>query len=178
MTTGHVFIATSLDGFIARPDGDIDWLHEIDAAGEDHGYDAMMESVDGLIMGRKTFEKVLTFQDWPYTKPVFVLSRTLDADAIPATLREFIKVTTAEPQVLMAELNQKGWHSVYVDGGQTIQSFLRNGLIDTLRIARLPRLIGRGVPLFGMLETDVFLEHVETRSFSSGLVSSLYRVKV
>ncbi len=178
MTTGHVFIATSLDGFIARPDGDIGWLHEIDAAGEDHGYDAMLESVDGLVMGRRTFDKVLSFEAWPYTKPVIVLSRTIDGGDVPAALRERVRLKQAEPQALMAELDRNGWRRVYVDGGQVIQSFLREGLIETMQIARIPRLIGQGVPLFGTLEEDVPLEHVETRSFPSGLVSSLYRVKI
>ena len=178
MTTGHVFIATSLDGFIARLDGDIDWLQEIDTAGEDHGYDEMIESIDGWVMGRGTFEKVLTFEDWPYTKPVIVLSRTLGRGDIPAALRERVRLSAAEPKAVMAELSRNGWRRAYIDSGQVIQSFLREGLIATMRIARIPRLIGQGRPLFGTLQRDLILEHVETHSFPSGLVSSLYRVKI
>ena len=177
MTTGHVFIATSLDGFIARPDGDIGWLHALEAAGEDHGYDAMMASVDGLIMGRKTFETALAFESWPYEKPVVVMSRSMDADRVPAALFGRVRVTRAAPRDLMAELDRAGWRRAYVDGGAVIRSFLREGLIETLQIARIPRLIGEGLPLFGALERDIALEHVATTSFPSGLVSSLYRVK-
>ena len=177
MTTGHVFIATSLDGFIARPDGDIGWLHAFEAAGEDHGYDDMMASVDGMIMGRKTFETALAFDHWPYAKPVIVLSRTMGADRVPASLSGCVRITRAAPRDLMAELSESGWRRAYVDGGEVIRSFLREGLIETIQIARIPRLIGQGLPLFGALERDLALEHVRTTSFPSGLVSSLYRVR-
>lgn len=176
MPTGHVFIATSLDGFIARADGDIEWLHEIDAAGEDHGYDAMMASVDGLVMGRNTFQKVLTFGEWPYGKPVIVLSKLLSEASIPAELKGRVEISDASPKALMEELGDRGWHRVYVDGGRVIQSFLRDDLIETLQITRIPRLIGQGAPLFASLQKDVLLQHIETTSFPSGLVSSTYRV--
>lgn len=176
MTFGHVFIATSLDGFIARLDGDIEWLHHIDSKGEDHGYEAMIEAVDGIIMGRNTFEKVLRFSEWPYSKPVIVLSGSLNSDDLPDTLRSEVEVSSATPKALTEVLKQRGWRRAYIDGGQVIQSFLREGLVATLQIARIPRLIGQGVPLFGALESDIILEHIETQSFPSGLISSVYRI--
>ena len=176
MTTGHVFIATSLDGFIARKDGGIDWLDIPDVEIEDHGFEAMMASVDGLIMGRGTFDKVLEFGIWPYEKPVIVPSRSrTDAD-IPEHLAGKVRYNDLAPQALMAELGHEGWSRAYVDGGQLIQSFLREGLIADMVITRIPVLIGEGLPLFGPLDHDLRLKHVETQSYKSGLVSSKYEV--
>ncbi len=177
MTTGHIFIAVSLDGFIARQDGDIDWLMKQQTADEDHGYDAFMASVDGLIIGRGSFEKVLSFDDWPYHKPVVVLSRTLSDADIPGELRNKVRLSSLEPGELMRELGHEGWQRAYVDGGKVIQSFLRAGLISDITLTHIPILIGQGLPLFGGLDRDVDLEHRETRSFPSGLVSSTYRIR-
>lgn len=177
MLTGHVFMAMSLDGYIARTDGDLDWLMKQKTASEDHGYDSFMASVDGLIMGRGSFEKVLTFDEWPYDKPVVVMSQTLNDADIPGELRNKVKLSTLEPKELMQELGRKGWQRAYVDGGKIIQSFLRAGLISDITVAHIPILIGEGLPLFGQLDGDVDLEHLETRSFPSGLVGSRYRIK-
>ncbi len=159
MTTGHVFIAVSLDGFIARQDGDIDWLMKQQTAGEDHGYDAFMASVDGLVMGRGSFEKVLSFNDWPYHKPVVVLSRTLSDADIPGELRNKVRLSSLEPGELMRELGREGWQRAYVDGGKVIRSFLRVGLISDITLTHIPILIGEGLPLFGGLDRDIDLEH-------------------
>ncbi len=177
MTTGHVFIAASLDGYIARSDGDIDWLMKQPDVGEDHGYDAFMATVDGLVMGRNTFEKVLTFGEWPYDKPVVVMSRALGADQIPGNLKNRVRISARSPAALMAELDAAGWSRAYVDGGALIQSFLREGLIADITLTHIPILIGGGLPLFGELESDVDLEHISTRSFDSGFVTSFYRVR-
>ncbi|WP_108879398.1 dihydrofolate reductase family protein [Anderseniella sp. Alg231-50] len=177
MTTGHVFIAISLDGFIARRDGNIDWLMKQQTSGEDHGYDAFMASVDGIIMGRGTFEKVLTFGDWSYPKPVVVMSGTLNDADIPGDLRDKVQVSALGPAEIMRELADKGWARAYVDGGRVIQSFLQAGLISDMTLTHIPVLIGEGLPLFGKLDRDIDLEHLETRSFPSGLVSSTYRVR-
>jgi len=176
MTTGHVFIAASLDGFIARCDGDVDWLSKYVVEGEDNGYDAMMASVEGLIMGRSTFQKVLTFGEWSYSKPVVVLSRSLTDDDIPADLKRKVRLSDATPQALMNQLNAEGWKRAYVDGGMVIQSFLSAGLIENMIITRVPVLLGEGKPLFGTTPHDIELEHLETKSLPSGLVSSKYRV--
>ena len=176
MVTGHVFIATSLDGFIARPDGSLDWLMAIAAAGEDHGFDAMMASVDGLVMGRGTFEQVLTFGEWPYAKPVVVLSRSMSESDIPDELSGKVTLSALAPRDLMASLDSDGWKRAYVDGGKVIQSFLADGLIADMIVTRAPVLIGEGLPLFGAIPKDIPLRHIETRSFASGLISSRYEV--
>jgi dihydrofolate reductase len=171
-----VYIATSLDGMIARPNGDLDWLSSGEAqAGEDYGYQAFIDTVDVLVMGRATFEKALTFEAWPYTgKRVVVLSsRHIQLpEHIPASVR----VMAAPPAELVARLAEEGAAHLYVDGGQTIQRFLRAGLITDLIVTRIPILIGAGIPLFGALDRDVALTHVETRAFANGFVQSHYRV--
>jgi len=176
MTTGHVFIATSLDGFIARADGDVDWLSKYVVEGEDTGYDAMIASIDGLVMGSGTYQKVLTFGEWPYPKPVVVVSRSIKQEDIPANLRERVRVTDKSPAELMEELDEHGWKRAYVDGGRLIQSFLNQGLIEDMIVTNVPILIGSGLPLFGSMPEDIELEHFGTRSFPSGLVSSKYKV--
>lgn len=176
MITGHVFIAASLDGFIARRDGGIDWLMEHAAEGEDYGYDAFMAAVDGLVMGRGSFEKVLTFDEWPYRKPVVVMSRTMKDADVPERLRGKVRISNSSPQALMDELEREGWRRVYVDGGKVIQSFLAEGLIEDMVLTRIPVLIGDGLPLFGPTERDIALQHLETKAFPSGLVSSRYRL--
>lgn len=176
MTTGHVFIACSLDGFIARPDGDLDWLMRVDTGGDDHGYNAMIASVDGLIMGRGTFEKVLTFAPWPYHKPVVVMSQSLQPSDIPKDLKGQVELCDLSPLAAMEKVRRAGWKRAYIDGGQLIQSFLAAGLIEDMIITRVPVLIGQGLPLFGEVLADIRLEHLETNGFASGLVQSHYRI--
>jgi dihydrofolate reductase len=168
-----VYIATSIDGFIARPDGDIDWLPAISGpGGEDYGYSAFMRSVDVIIMGSRSYEKVLTFGEWPYTKPVVVLSsREL---APPPTSKAPIEMMSGSPREVLARLGARGMKHAYVDGGRTIQRFLEDGLIQRLIITTIPVLIGVGLPLFGPLRHDIRLRHVETRSYTNGLVQSEY----
>ena len=169
-----VFIATSLDGFIAREDGALDWLPQ-PSAEDDYGYTDFMASVDALVMGRKTFETVLTFGVWPYGKRrVVVLSS--GAPAVPEARRSSVEVLALEPADLLRRLGDDGVRRVYVDGGQTIQRFLRVGLIGELVLTRVPVLIGSGIPLFGELAEDVALEHVATQAFPNGLVQSRYRI--
>lgn len=157
MTTGHVFIATSLDGYIARADGRIDWLPLEADPGEDYGYHAFMESVDGLVMGRNTFETALGFGEWPYRKPVVVMSRTLAGSGPRADLKAKVEISRQSPRQLMDELAARGWRRVYVDGGMVIQSFLREGLIADIVLTRIPILLGEGRPLFGGPAKDVEL---------------------
>ena len=166
-----VFIGTSLDGFIARANGDFDFLPE---SPEPHGYDEFMATVDALVIGRKTFETVLTFGAWPYgAKPVFVLSTRPLAAAPPGAVLERM---SGPPHEIASQLAARGIRHVYVDGGITIQGFLRAGLIQRLIITRVPVLIGAGIPLFGPLERDLALEHVATRHYPSGLVQSEYAI--
>jgi dihydrofolate reductase len=169
-----VFIATSLDGFIARADGGIDWLPTTGV--EEHGYDAFIATVDALVIGRKTYETVLGFDSWPYSeKPVFVLSTRPLAPAPPGAVVERMSGAPAE---IVSQLAARRVGHVYVDGGITIQRFLQAGLIQRLIITRVPVLIGSGIPLFGPLQRDIVLKHVGTRQYASGLVQSEYMVVV
>jgi len=168
-----VFIGISVDGFMARPNGDLDFLPE--GGGEPHGYDEFMASVDALVIGRKTFETVLTFAKWPYgDKRVVVLSsRPLDLSAVRGGV---VEQMAGPPSEIVSKLAASGAHHLYVDGGITIQGFLRAGLVQRLIITRVPVLIGDGIPLFGALPRDVRLHHVATKHYPSGLVQSEYRV--
>lgn len=177
MISGHVFIATSLDGFIARNNGDIDWLLSRDVAEEDHGYNAFIKNIDGIVMGRGSFEKVVTFDPWPYSVPVIVLSKTLTSASVPEKLKGKVRIADLSPREAMNELMKSGWRNVYVDGGQIIQSFLRENLIEDMVLTKIPVLIGEGRSLFGKVTEDVTLTHVETKSFPSGLVQSFYKVE-
>lgn len=173
--TASVFIATSLDGFIARLNGDIDWLPT--GGGEPHGYDEFIAGVDAIVLGRKSFEKVLTFGDWLYgDKRVVVLSsRPVDLSAAAGAI---IEQMAGPPAEIVSLLAASGAHHLYIDGGLTIQRFLRAGLIQRLIITRVPVLIGDGIPLFGTLPRDIRLHHVATRPFPSGLVQSEYHVVI
>ena len=172
-TTASVFIGVSVDGYIARPNGNLDFLPP--GGGEPHGYDEFMATVDALVIGRKTFETVLAFAAWPYgDKRVVVLSRRpLDLSVVRGGVVEQMGGPPAE---IVARLAASGARHLYVDGGVTIQGFLREGLIQRLIITRVPVLIGEGVPLFGGLSRDIRLQHVATRHYPSGLVQSEYRV--
>jgi dihydrofolate reductase len=169
-----VFVGTSVDGFIARPNGDFDFLF---AAGgsEPHGYDEFMASVDALVIGRKTFETVLKLPAWPYgDKRVVVLSsRSVDLSGTPGGS---VEQMSGPPAEIVLKLAASGAHNLYVDGGITIQRFLRAGLVQRLTITRVPVLIGDGIPLFGTLTSDLRLRHIATRHYSSGLVKTEYEV--
>lgn len=174
-----VYIASSLDGFIARKDGGIDWLEfdsSDDSSTEDYGFADFFSGVDLLLMGRHTFEKVLTLGDWFYgDTPVTVLSRTLGPEAVPAHLEGKVSIASGTPEEILEGLAEKGVQHVYVDGGITVQAFIDAGLIDEITISLIPVLIGDGIPLFGPLGGDVPLQHISTRSFPSGLVQLTYK---
>jgi len=168
-----VFIGASVDGFIARTNGSFDFLPA--DGGEPHGYNEFFASVDALVIGRKTFETVLSLPQWPYgEKRVIVLStRILDLSKAPAGIVEQMQ---GSPREIVSRLEERGIGHIYVDGGVTIQRFLREGLIQRLTITRVPVLIGEGIPLFGSLPKDIRLEHVQTQHYPSGLVKTEYRV--
>jgi len=177
MPSAHVFIATSLDGYIARRNDDIEWLTSYPTLGEDHGYNAHIAQMDGIIMGRGTYEKVATFDEWFYEKPVLVLSQSLDPASVPDHLRDKVEILAATPAEAMDLAAARGWNRIYADGGKLIQSFLRAGFVEDLIISTIPILLGDGIPLFGPLDQDIGLEHLATKAFPSGLVQSHYRVK-
>ncbi|HWA58700.1 MAG TPA: dihydrofolate reductase family protein [Gemmatimonadales bacterium] len=164
-----VFVGISVDGFIARSNGAIDWLPH-DA--EDHGYEAFFASTDALLLGRHTYETVLGFGTWPYgTKPCHVLS---SRPLRPAPAGAIVRHVAGDPKDVVGQLEAAGVQHAYVDGGVTVQRFLRAGLIHRLILTRIPVLIGSGIPLFGATDTDIRLRHVATRAFPSGLVQSEY----
>jgi dihydrofolate reductase len=170
-----IFVGTSVDGFIARLNGDLDWLPA--GGGEPHGYDEFMESVDVIVIGRRTFETIMGFESWPYgDKHVVVLSsRPLDLSEARAR-NGVVEQRSGPPAEIASALEASGARHLYVDGGVTVQGFLRAGLIQRLVITRVPVLIGDGTPLFGPLDHDVRLRHVATRHYPSGLVQSEYEV--
>jgi dihydrofolate reductase len=173
-----VFIATSLDGFISRTDGRIDWLDDANTrvpASEDCGYAQFMASVDALVMGRHTFELAQSFGEWPYgSTSVVVLSSRMRA--LPPALPASVSLCDETPATLVARLSGQGMRHLYIDGGVTIRRFIAAGLIDEITITRIPVLIGAGRTLFGPLTADVRLEHLSTRAFDFGFVQSKYRV--
>jgi len=172
--TASVFIGVSVDGFIARRNGELDFLPQ--DGGEPHGYDEFIAGIDTLVIGRGTFETVLEFPKWPYgEKRVVVLSsRRLDFSRVRGGR---VEQMSGDPAEIAAKLASTGTKSVYLDGGITIQKFLRAGLIQRLIITRVPVLIGQGIPLFGAVSGDIPLRHVATRAYKSGLVQSEYEVR-
>lgn len=176
MVRGHVFIAQSLDGFIARSDHELDWLEKQPVEGEEHGYGEFVEGMDGIVMGSNTFKQVKNFEIWPYEKPVVVLSQSLPPEAIPDRLADKVRLTRARPFRLMQALREEGWKNVYVDGGSVIQSFMRADLIREMTVTTVPILLGHGRRLFGALDRDVDLKLEEVHAFPSGLVTTRYTV--
>lgn len=172
-----VYIATSLDGFIARGNGDLDWLPSGADAGSngDYGYGAFMSTVDVVVMGRRTFEKVRTFGEWPFQQQQVVVLSTQVLE-VPAELAGRVEWMCGAPADIVTKLAARGLRHAYVDGGQTIQRFLADGLVQRLILTRVPVLLGQGIPLFGALPQDVRLRHLSTHAYESGLVQSEYEV--
>jgi dihydrofolate reductase len=171
--TGHVFIGTSLDGFIARTNGDLEWLTSRGEAAGEYGFQEFLDRIDTVAMGSVTYGNWLDLgpEQWPFHgKHVAVLSDQLDADDDPR-----ITVYRNLDQLLKS-LTDRGTKSVYVDGGRVIRQFLQAGLIDTITITTVPVLIGSGIPFPGDLEADIALIHQSTKVFGAGLVQSAYAV--
>lgn len=178
VTECAVFVGVSLDGFIARSNGDLDWL--MGKGGGDsaeYGYNEFIAAIDAIVMGRNTFEKVLTFDKWYYgNKRVVVLSNHPLDLSLARTRGGVVEVMAGSPAEIVSKLAASGAGRLYVDGGITIQQFLRAGLIRRLIISRLPVLIGNGIPLFGPLPRDIRLHHIATRAYPGGMVQSEYRI--
>jgi len=172
-----VFIAKSLDGFIAGKNGELDWLHSIPNPDQDDmGFNALMDEIDAIVMGRTTYETVCGFGvEWPYKKQVFVLSSTLTS--VLDKLEGKVTLIKGSPQEVLDQIHESGFFTLYIDGGRTIQSFLREDLIDELRITTIQILLGGGFPLFGELATPMQFEYVESKLFLDQLVQNHYRRK-
>ncbi len=172
-----VFIATSLDGCISRANGNIDWLISISDAKEDYGYNAFYQSTDCLVIGRKTYETALSFGQWPYeNKKVIVL--TSNPSTINKRLGLDVQTMSLSPLEILKTLESNGYKHAYIDGGKTIQSFLNEGLINEITITFIPILIGDGIRLFGPLNSDIILKHIETKTYSNGFVQIKYALSI
>ncbi|MBL7994131.1 dihydrofolate reductase family protein [bacterium] len=167
-----VYIGTSLDGYIAREDGNIDWLEQFANDEAFITYGEFISRIDVFLIGRGTFEKALTFSPWPYTKPLFVLSSSIKE--VSDAIKDKVTLLSMQPRDVLRHLSERGFKNVYVDGGKVIQSFLREDLIDDLIVSKVPVLIGRGIPLFGHLDSDLLFKHIRTETCSNGLVRSYY----
>jgi dihydrofolate reductase len=179
MTTkiNRVFIARSLDGYIADKNGGLDWLNSVPNPDQlDFGYSEFIKDIDALLMGRITFETVCAFDcDWPYKQKVFVLSTTLHS--VPEAYKEKAEIVKGPVSEILGKINQKGFTNLYIDGAKTIQSFLRADLIDELIITTIPVLLGGGTSLFGELPAKMELEHLESKVYLNALVQDRYRRK-
>lgn len=172
-----VYIATSLDGYIARPNGDINWLMEADDSDgkEDYGYKEFSDTIDCMIMGRNSMQVVMGFAEWPYKgKRVVVLSNTLKE--APPQLQDKVEMYSGSLSDLVTRLKNDGCNRLYIDGGKTIQAFINEGLITDIIVTKIPILLGEGVSLFGKTKHDIKLKHIETKSYASGFVKSTYEV--
>ena len=173
-----IFVGVSLDGFIARPNGDLEWLTgEGGGDSAEYGYNEFIAGIDAIVMGRRTFEKALTFDTWYYgNKRVVVLSNHFLDLSVAQARGGVVELMAGSPAEIVSKLAASGARHLYVDGGITIQQFLRAGLIHRLIISRLPVLIGEGIPLFGSLLCDIRLSHIATRAYSGGMVQSEYHI--
>ena len=171
--TVSVFVGASVDGFIARKNGTFDFLDE--GGGEPHGYEEFIKTVDAHVIGRNTYEVVLGFGEWAYGKKrvVVLSSNPLDFSAVPGGN---VEQMSGEPGEIVERLAASGATHLYVDGGITVQRFLRAGVVDRITVSRVPVLIGEGISLFGALPGDVYLRHIATTSYRGGLVKSEYAV--
>lgn len=171
------FIATSLDGFIARPDQSIDWLEDADSdATEDYGYEKFVRTVSSVVMGRKTFAKIMNFPEWPFpSQRVIVLSTTMKE--VPPSVADQVQLFGGSVEDLAFLLESDRETHIYVDGSRAIQSFIQAGILSDITITTIPILIGEGVPLFGAIPKDVKLEHVTTKAFRNGFVQSIYEFR-
>jgi dihydrofolate reductase len=174
----HVFIATSLDGFIARPNGSLDWLTKAQGAapaGEDFGYALFMSGIDALVMGRKTFETVLGFEPWPYEgKRVQVMTRQTGWQ-VPVHRQAQATVTHEAPGALLHRLGREGMGHVYLDGGELIQAFLREDLVDSITLTVIPLLLGSGRALWGPLHRDQSWQLLGVQHWPCGFAQLRYQ---
>ncbi|GAB2973756.1 dihydrofolate reductase family protein [Mucilaginibacter puniceus] len=168
-----VYIATSIDGYIAKSDGGIDWLNEIpNTQGSDYGFGDFMKRIDGILMGRSTYEIVMDFETWFYPKPVYVLSNSWKE--LPGKWAHKAQLVKGDILDVVNQLNQQGVLNLYIDGGKTIQSLLAADKIDEMIITRVPIVLGAGIPLFTPDLPELKFEHTATETYEGGLVKSSY----
>ena len=175
MTNIIVYIATSIDGYIADKNGQLDWLTSIENPTEsDFGFFEFIAGIDAIVMGRVTFETVLSFGiDWPYEKPVYVLSNSLVT--LPDNLPANVKLLAGSAQEIIHQLEVDGYHNIYLDGGSTVQEFFAQDLVDELIITRAPIILGEGKSLFKTLPQSTSFKHIKTQVYLDALVKTHYR---
>ena len=171
----RVFIARSLDGYIADRKGGLDWLNLIPNPDQkDLGYESFIKEIDAIVMGRQTFQTVLGFDmEWPYPVPVFILSSSLES--VPENLKGKVEILKGTPTEILEQIHLRGYKRLYIDGGLTIQRFLKEDLIDEIIISTIPILLGGGVPLFGELPEALEFEHVRSELYLDAVVQDHYK---
>jgi dihydrofolate reductase len=163
------FLGMSLDGFIAGPKDELDWLERGGGPPEDHGFDPFFASVEALLIGRRTWEVVNGFPEWPYReKPVNVLTHR------PGDGRHGERFVAGTPAAVLERLGAEGLRRVYVDGGQVVSQFLAAGLLDELTVSVLPVVIWKGIRLFSGVGPEQWLRLDGFRTWPSGLVQLRY----
>jgi dihydrofolate reductase len=172
-----VYIATSLDGYIADSEGAVDWLNYIPVPeGNDLGFSNFVARVDAVVMGRVTFETVVGFGNgWPYPVPGLILSSKLTS--APTEFADHVSFASGTPSEIIDLTEKKGYSNLYIDGGKTIQGFLRADLIDELIVSEIPVLLGGGEPLFGELDQRLDFELVGTDVMLNQIIKKHYRRK-
>ncbi|WP_106795035.1 dihydrofolate reductase family protein [Aquimarina sp. Aq78] len=173
---GYVFMASSLDGFVARQDNSLDWLMKYGIDENDNSFEKFTENMDVLVMGSGTYKTVLGFDQWPYKMPVYVMSRALTQENVPESLQNSVTINSLDPKELMQFLYREGLRRVYVDGGKLVQSFISNGLVSEITLTQIPILLGKGKRLFGEIESDMDLELIHSKQMKFGFVQNHYRV--
>ena len=170
MTTLSVFIASSIDGYIATEGGSLEWLEAAARPEEDYGFQAFIETVDALAMGRGTYDHIAHLDPLPFgDRPVHVFTHH------PPRARPGVTFWAVSPRQALAHWEAAGLHRVYVDGGQLISAFLAEGLIDDMVLTTAPVLLGAGRPLFHPIAATATMELVDVRSWPSGFVNRTYR---
>ena len=167
-----VYVGTSLDGFIARKNGDFDWLNPFNNKEVYESYNEFIKNIDAMVIGRGTFETVLKFSEWPYNRKVFVLSSSIKET--PSVLKDKVTILSGKPTEVLNHISKQSFFNLYIDGGKVIQDFLKEDLIDEMIITQVPILIGNGISLFGETEKDIQFTHLRTDVYSNGLVKNHY----
>lgn len=175
--TNKVFIASSLDGYIADKNGQLEWLNSIPNPDNiDMGYGEFTANIDALVMGRITFETVCNFDiDWPYKKPIFVLSNTMTK--IPEKYTDKAQLVNGPLKEILGKIHALGYYRLYIDGGATIQSFLKEDLINDMTITIIPILLGGGSPLFSDLPNELEFECTNSKIYLDKIVQNKYKRK-
>ncbi|MGW9686903.1 dihydrofolate reductase family protein [Flagellimonas sp. 2504JD1-5] len=176
IANGYVFMASSLDGFVAREDNSLDWLMKYGVDENDNSFEEFTNQMDVLVMGSGTFKTVLGFNQWPYKMPTFVISGTLAQADVPKSLQNKVTIKNLNPIELMQFLYKEGFKKAYVDGGKLVQSFINKGLICEITLTQIPILIGKGKRLFGEIEKDIDLELINSKRMKFDFVQNHYRV--